>query len=162
MYRIVRRLVALLTFAAGIVAVWYIQQPTPSLSRFEVRIPPAPVPLTPEQIAELPQECGNFVVSIEEDGSLKLNESADVGSVEDPSKLSAKLHEMFQERVSNRVFAEEMQGRTDLSDEERALKVQVTIRAPRTVPYGDVMRVVDAAKGGGASPVFLQIDGLPK
>lgn len=160
-----RRSTAILTFAVGIVAVWYFQQPIAPSGRFLVQVPPAPVPLTPEQIAALPNFCGNFVVSIEVNRSLKMNESVDVGSVEDPSKLIVELREMFQERMRNRAYAEGITERPDfakLSEEERTAKVQVTIRAPRSVAYGDVIRVIDAARGGGASPIFLQIDDLPQ
>lgn len=160
-----RRSTAILTFAVGIVAVWYFQQPVVPSSRFLVQAAPAPVRLTPEQIAALPNFCGNFVVSIEVNRSLKMNESVDVGSVEDPGKLTVELLEMFQERVRNRAYAEGITERPDfakLSEEERTEKVQVTIRAPRSVAYGDVMRVIDAARGGGASPILLQVDDLPQ
>jgi biopolymer transport protein ExbD len=36
----------------------------------------------------------------------------------------------------------------------------VFIKAPRALLYADVMRVLDAIKGAGASPVGLQIDDL--
>jgi biopolymer transport protein ExbD len=36
----------------------------------------------------------------------------------------------------------------------------VYLKAPRSKPYGDILAVVDANKGAGASPIGLQIDFL--
>jgi biopolymer transport protein TolR len=36
----------------------------------------------------------------------------------------------------------------------------VFIKAPKSVPYGEVVQVIDAIKGAGADPVGLQIDDL--
>ncbi len=94
-----------------------------------------------------------------------MNEEIDVGSVENPTKLILQLREMFQARIRSRAYAEGITEHPDfseMSEEEQTAKVQVTIKAPRSVVYEDVVRVVDAAKGGGASPIFLQIDDLPQ
>jgi biopolymer transport protein ExbD len=44
--------------------------------------------------------------------------------------------------------------------EERVEKTLI-IKPNRSVKYGDVVKVVDAVRGAGASPVVLQIDDLP-
>ena len=36
----------------------------------------------------------------------------------------------------------------------------VFIKAPRSIPYGEVAKVIDGLKGAGADPVGLQLDGL--
>ena len=162
MRRPVFLVVALLTIVIGMLTLWYRNRQSPPSSHFQVQIPSAPVPLTREQIAALPNDDSNLVVSIEKDGQLSLNGSESVGSVTDPSPLTKRLHELFDERVRNRAFAPGMEKRTDLSDEARTLKVQVTVRAPRSVPYENVVRVVEAAKRGGAHPVLLQVDDLPQ
>jgi biopolymer transport protein ExbD len=36
----------------------------------------------------------------------------------------------------------------------------VFIKAPRSKPYGEVVRVIDAVKAAGGSPIGLQIEGL--
>lgn len=36
----------------------------------------------------------------------------------------------------------------------------VSIKAPKALAYGDVIKVVDVAKGAGAFPIGLQIEGL--
>lgn len=161
MPRISRRLVALFTFAIGIVVVWFLQQPAALPSRFQVVIPPVPVPLSREEMAKLPHSCGILVVSITEHGSLKLNDSEVLGSIEEPGEMNAKLSEVFQERVKNRAYNEGMEYRTDLPEAERILRM-VVVKAPRSIAYGDVAKVIDAAKGAGASPVMLQLDELPE
>jgi biopolymer transport protein ExbD len=54
-----------------------------------------------------------------------------------------------------------METRTDLPEDER-LERTVFVKAPRSMKYGDVVKVIDAIKGAGASPVGLQVDDLPQ
>ena len=164
MPRLAYRSIALLTFVVG-VAVWLVNRESSVPTRFLVHAPPVPVILTPEQRAKQPNYCGNFVVSVQADGSLLLNESLRVGSINDPVPLTTQLHTMFRERVKVKAYKEGILENPDfalLSEEERTEPVQVTIRASRSISYSDVMRVVDAAKGGGAHPILLQIDELPE
>jgi len=101
-----------------------------------------------------------LVVTIEHDGNLKLNRSKDsMGSVNDTGRLSAALVKTFQERKVNHAYATGMEGRTDLSEEERIQKT-VFIKAPRALRYGEVAKVIDSIKVAGASPIGLQIDDL--
>ena len=100
-----------------------------------------------------------LVVTIEPDRTLRLNAVTDLGSVDDTSKLSALLVSLFRERTRNRVYRDHLLTRSDLPDEIRVEKT-VFIKAPRSVSYGDVARVIDGLKGAGASPVGLQLDGL--
>ena len=88
-----------------------------------------------------------------------LNSLTDMGSVSDTSKLSTTLFALFQERLQNHVYREELRNRIDLPDSVRIEKT-VFIKAPRLIPYADVIRVLDGIKGAGASPVGLQIDDL--
>ena len=100
-----------------------------------------------------------LVVTINGDRTLMLNRTTDMGSVFDTGKLSVALHEVFEQRLRNHAFRYGLRDRTDLPDDARVEKT-VFIKAPRTLPYADVMRVLDAIKGAGASPVGLQIDDL--
>ena len=100
-----------------------------------------------------------LVVTIQTDRSLRLNALSDMGSVDDPFKLSARLSSLFAERTVNRAYRDDMLGRFDLPDAERVEKT-VFIKAPRSIAYGEVTKVIDALKGAGASPVGLQLDDL--
>jgi biopolymer transport protein ExbD len=100
-----------------------------------------------------------LVVTINPDRSLMLNHESDLGTVDDPSKLSARLAEVFQQRLANHAYRYELRDRTDLPDSERVEKT-VFIKAPGSIRYGEVVRVLDGIKGAGASPVGLQIDDL--
>ena len=100
-----------------------------------------------------------LVVTINRDGTLMLNRTPNMGSVFDTAKLSEALHDVFEERLRNRAFRYEMRDRIDLPDNDRIEKT-VFIKAPRALLYADVMRVLDAIKGAGATPVGLQIDDL--
>lgn len=100
-----------------------------------------------------------LVVTIKSDRSLLLNRTADMGSVFDTTKLTTALVEVFQKRLANHAYRYELRDRIDLPESAR-IERTVFIKAPRAIPYADVMRVLDAIKGAGASPVGLQIDDL--
>ncbi len=100
-----------------------------------------------------------LVVTIKSDRSLMLNRTSDVGSVYDTSKLSNMLVDVFQQRLKNHAYSDQLRDRIDLPDSVR-IERTVFIKAPRSIPYMDVVRVLDGIKGAGAGPVGLQIDDL--
>jgi len=123
-------------------------------SRFLAKAASKPTPGVP-----LNPNDKSLVVTINPDRSLMLNKMKDMGSVNDTSKLTATLFQLFQERLANHVYRDELRDRPDLPDSIRVERT-VFIKAPRALPYIDVMRVLDSIKGAGASPVGLQIDDL--
>lgn len=100
-----------------------------------------------------------LVVTIEPDRTLRLNALTDMGTVDDLSKLTQKLIALFDERTRNKVYRAEMLDRLDLPEQVRIEKT-VFIKAPRGMPYGEVLRVMDGLKGTGAEPIGLQLDDL--
>ncbi len=121
-------------------------------SRFEAKIPSEPTGdvANPSPLA--------LVVTIDKDLQIKLNKNA-VGAIDDLSQLSGELSRVFQARKENGVFREDSVRRTNLSDDEKIEKT-VFIKAPRSIAYGQVVKVMDAVKGAGAAPIGLQIDDL--
>ncbi|HEY6045908.1 MAG TPA: biopolymer transporter ExbD [Pyrinomonadaceae bacterium] len=119
----------------------------------------AKVPTVPDKNQEVTQPPLGLVVTIKSDRTLMLNGMANMGSVYDMGKLNAKLVALFEERLRNNAFRFELRDRVDIPD---ALRVEKTvfIKAPRALPYADVIRVLDGLKGAGASPVGLQLDDL--
>ncbi|HEX9424541.1 MAG TPA: biopolymer transporter ExbD [Pyrinomonadaceae bacterium] len=108
----------------------------------------------------LPPDPKTLVVTIQPDRTLKLNRlTSDMGTVEDPSKLGIFLVSLFKERKANHAYRAEMLSRIDLPEDYRIEKT-VFIKAPRSIPYGEVTKVIDALKGAGAEPVGLQLDDL--
>ena len=91
-----------------------------------------------------------LVVTVNSDYSLRLNLEKDMGTIKEPQKLIEKLQTIFVQRKENGVFDESNQ---------RIVKT-VFIKAPRSLPYGEVVKVVDAVKIAGADPISLQIDDL--
>ena len=100
-----------------------------------------------------------LVVTIEADRTLKLNGLTDMGTVDEPLKLVQTLVDLFQQRTQNRVYREEMLTRTDIPEKLRIQKT-VFIKAPRSVSYGEVAKIIDSIKGAGADPIGLQLDRL--
>jgi biopolymer transport protein ExbD len=120
----------------------------------------AKLPAEPdEKWKDLTNIC-TLVVTVLPDHTLKLNGlDSDMGTIEDPAKLSQALVALFKLRKTNHVYRADMISRLDVPEEYRIEKT-VFIKAPRSIEYGEVAKVVDGLKGAGAEPVGLQLDGL--
>jgi biopolymer transport protein ExbD len=118
-------------------------------------------PLKPAKFeAKLPAESNEgkthphaLIVSVDEKLQLRLNNGETLGSTEDTGKLNALLAQTFQERARNGVVKQNARG-------EAETEKTVFIKAPRSVNYGTIAKVVDGVKGAGANPIGLQIDDL--
>jgi biopolymer transport protein ExbD len=126
-------------------------------SRFMAQVP-SPHPPS-EDLRKLMANPQTLVVSIQPDRTLLLNHDIDMGTVDDMSKLTRKLVSVFDERTRNGAYRYEMLTRFDLPDDVRIEKT-VFIKGPRSLPYGEVAKVIDGLKGAGASPIGLQLDDL--
>lgn len=119
----------------------------------------AQLPAPPNHNPNITPDINTLVVTVETDRTLRLNGLTDMGTIDDCSKLSAKLSSLFAERTKNHAYRPDMFTRLDLPDAVRIQKT-VFIKAPRAFPYGDIVRVIDGVKGSGAEPVGLQLDDL--
>jgi biopolymer transport protein ExbD len=126
-------------------------------SRFKADIPTQRDPN--EDLSKLKPNPLTLVVTIAPDLSIKLNQDS-LGSVNDPTPLAQRLLQVFAQRKEQRAYKVGMETRTDVKEDERIEKT-VFVKAPRATKYGDVVKVIDAIKGAGASPVGLQVDDLP-
>jgi biopolymer transport protein ExbD len=126
-------------------------------SRFKADIPTQRDPN--EDVSKLKPNPLTLVVSITPDLQIKLNQDP-MGSVNDTSALAAKLQQTFQQRREQHAYKVGMETATNISEDQRIEKT-VFVKAPRALHYGDVVKVIDAIKGAGASPVGLQVDDLP-
>ena len=116
-------------------------------SRFEAKVPAEPK--DQQQVNVKPNPLTLVVAISKETKGITLNNDA-FGDVTDTDKLSNKLREIFKEREANGVFRE------NTNEVEKT----IFIKSPKSVRYGDVIKVIDAAKAAGASPIGLQIDDL--
>ena len=120
----------------------------------------AKVPSEPVKTPDLKPDPLTLVVTIGLDRTLKLNQlKDDMGTVDDLSKLNVKLISLFKDRQRNHAYRPDMASRVDLPESQRIQKT-VFIKAPRSLPYGEVARVMDGLKGSGADPIGLQLDDL--
>ncbi|MGI8786550.1 MAG: ExbD/TolR family protein [Pyrinomonadaceae bacterium] len=117
-------------------------------SRFEAKVPAEPKP-EDQQVNPKPNPLTLVVAVNKGDGKLTLNNEP-AGTVADPSALASKLAEIFKTRENNGVFRE---GTNEVEK-------TVFLKSPRSVKYGDVVKVIDAVKQAGAQPIGLQIDDL--
>lgn len=120
-------------------------------SKFETKIPSEskgqPNPETPPN---------TLIVKINSDNSLDINSTKGFGTINSPDKLIKKLNAVFVERTENNVVAFNKEN----SPANQSIEKTVFIKAPRSLGYGEVVKVVDALKIAGASPISLQIDDL--
>lgn len=104
-------------------------------SVFKIQIPAEPrdevLPVKPDPLT--------LVISIGADDMVQLNREP-LGDTKDTGKLAQTLTQVFQQR----------------KEPEKT----VIIKARRSTSYGQVVRVIDAARGTGANPIILQIDDL--
>ena len=125
-------------------------------SRFKADIPTQRDPN--EDLSKLKPNPLTLVVTIGSDLSLKLNQDA-LGSVNETAPLAQRLAAVFQQRKDTRAYRVGYETRTDVKEEDRIEKT-VFVKAPRSIAYGDVAKVIDGIKGSGAEPVGLQLDDL--
>ncbi len=100
-----------------------------------------------------------LVVTINPDRTLMLNHTSGMGTVDDLSPLVKELRSVFDLRLKNRAYRHDMIARLDLPESQRIEKT-IFIKAPRSLTYGEVTRVMDGLKGAGADPIGLQLDDL--
>jgi biopolymer transport protein ExbD len=127
-------------------------------ARFKALIP-KPM-LDDERITLSPR---TLVVSIERDMSVKLIRGMTVvaeGSVAEAGGVASRLAEEWRARKALGSWKEGFESRADLAPDER-IERTVFVRAPRSIAYGEVAKVIDSIKGAGAQPVGLQTDELP-
>lgn len=115
-------------------------------SRFKAQVPAEPK--QEDQTVAKPNPL-TLVVAVTNDQKVTLN-NENAGDVSDASLLTSKLSQIFKDRESNGVFRE---GTNEVEK-------TVFIKAPKSVQYGDVVKVIDAAKTAGSEPIGLQIDDL--
>lgn len=116
-------------------------------ARFEAKVPAEP---KPDESNNPPRPNPlTLVVTVDKDLKMKLN-TDDIGNTSDTSALSGRLSQLFKDRENQGTFRE------GTNQVEKTL----FIKAPRSVKYGEVVKVIDAVKVAGAEPIGLQIDDL--
>ncbi|MDQ6788243.1 MAG: biopolymer transporter ExbD [Acidobacteriota bacterium] len=116
-------------------------------SRFEAKVPAEPKP--DDQTVAKPNPLTLVVAVNKGDMKLSLNNQP-AGDVSDATALTDQLTQIFKGREANGVYRE---GTNEVEK-------TVFIKSPRSVRYGDVVKVIDAVKSAGAQPIGLQIDDL--
>lgn len=111
----------------------------------------AKVPSEPTKDDKVILDPLTLVVIVSSDASLKLNGEEGLGTVNDPTKMIERLQAVFAQRRANSELSATGDG---------SIQRSVFVKAPSTLDYGSVAKVVDAVKQSGADPIALQIDDL--
>ncbi len=116
-------------------------------SRFEAKVPAEPKP--EDQTIAKPNPLTLVVAINNADKKITLNNDP-IGDVTNTAELTSRLTTIFKDREAQGAFRE------GTNEVEKTL----FIKSPRSVKYGEVVRVIDAVKQAGAQPIGLQIDDL--
>ena len=124
-------------------------------ARFRALVPEEPAP----HQRYVPPDPLMIVVAVNRAGAVSLNGGETLGTTRETSKLAVELAATFKRRLEAGAFRRGVIDPATLPEDERVEKT-VFVKAPRSISYGEVARVIDAVKGAGANPVGLQIDEL--
>ncbi len=116
------------------------------------------VPSEPTKITGGLDHPDTLIVTVNSDSTLNLNQRA-AGTTNESAALVTLLKDTFAARIANGNVSESFGNDPNRPTSDRTERT-VFIKAPKTISYGNVARVVDAAKLAGAYPISLQIDGL--
>lgn len=116
-------------------------------SKFEAKVPAEPK--KQDNLVVEPNPLSLVVTINPANRTLQLN-TEPAGTIEEPESLTDRLREEFAKRERENV------RRPNSNETEKTL----FIKSPKSVKYGDVVKVIDAVKMAGASPIGLQIDDL--
>lgn len=115
--------------------------------RFEAKIPAEP---KDQPLVNVKPNPLTLVVAIDKTTKKVTLNNEPAGDVSDASSLTDKLKSIFEQRTANGVFREN----------SNEIEKTVFIKSSPAVKYGEVVKVIDAAKFAGASPIGLQVDSL--
>jgi biopolymer transport protein ExbD len=116
-------------------------------ARFEAKVPAEP---KDQPLVDVKPNPLTLVVNIDKNTKKVTLNNSDAGDTSDASALTAKLQDIFNQRTQNGVFRE---GTNEVEK-------TIFIKSSPAVKYGEVVRVIDAAKTAGATPIGLQVDSL--
>ena len=116
-------------------------------SKFEAKVPAEPK--DDQQVVAKPNPL-TLVVTLDKSGAIQLNKET-MGNVADTTNLTTKLTQVFKDRTDSG---------TALKEGTNEVEKTLFVKAPRSIKYGDVVKVIDAVKIAGAQPIGLQIDDL--
>lgn len=116
--------------------------------RFEAKVPAEPK--QDDQTIARPNPLTLVVTVNNSDKKITLNNTETLGDVSDATALTNRLNEIFKQREAEGAFRE---GTNEIEK-------TVFIKSPRSMKYGEVVRVIDAVKQARAQPIGLQIDDL--
>lgn len=126
---------------------------------FIVSVPPEP--RTYEGWSCVKPNPLTLVVSVDAERRIELNEQG-IGVLGNTEKLRAELSYLFRQRLENRAYREGIleDPRFSILSEFERIERNVYVEAAPSLPYGEVLKLIDELKGAGADPITLKIDDI--
>jgi hypothetical protein len=147
----------ILSFALGVATTLQVQTLCGSSQSGDARLPPLPSIADAESVlGGAPCNCRAFLVAVDGRGAISVNDER-LGSLDDTALLVERLKELLSAREASGV---ERQGVGYCRDVPAGLPIEraVRVRAPRTLPYGDLAILLDAVEIAGAESIKLSLE----
>jgi biopolymer transport protein ExbD len=147
----------ILSFALGVATTLQVQTLRDKSSVGDAQLP-SPSSLIDEDSAQCfsSLHCRGLVVAVNGGGLISINHER-LGTLDDTAPLVSRLKAILRERETSGV---EQQGNDPCRDfpSSVALNKFVYVRAPRSLPYGDLAILLDAVEGSGAKSIKLALE----
>ncbi|MBK7393161.1 MAG: biopolymer transporter ExbD [Chloracidobacterium sp.] len=122
-------------------------------SSFKTKVPSEPI-----NNPDVRDNPNTLIVVVNADSTMSLNQTS-AGTTNESAALVTLLKDAFAARIANGNVSASFGDDPNRPTSDH-IERTVFIKAPKTISYGSVARVVDAAKLAGAYPISLQIDRL--
>jgi hypothetical protein len=147
----------ILSFALGVATTLQVQTLRDESSAGDAQVPP-PSSLVGADGARCisPLNCSGLVVAVNGGGLISLNHER-LGTLDDTAPLVSRLKAILRARETSGV---EQQGIDLCRDFPSGVAAggAIYVRAPRTLPYGDLAILLDAVEGAGAKWIKLALE----
>jgi biopolymer transport protein ExbD len=114
----------------------------------------ARIPQTPDRNEGVREHPDSLVVIIKGDETMSINADRFYSNFNELNELTGDLNSIFKKRLENGAV------RQETANGGIRINRLVFVKAPKSLSYGKIVKVIDAVKLSGASPLSLQIDNL--
>jgi hypothetical protein len=147
----------ILSFAVGVATALQVQSLSDKTYAGDAQLPPLSS-LTGANGAQSSStwNCHALIVAVNGRGLISFNEER-LGTLDDTAPLVARLKAILRERETSGVGQQGIDSCKDFSANVAMDRV-VYVRAPRSLPYGDLAILLDAVEGSGARSIKLALE----
>jgi biopolymer transport protein ExbD len=147
----------ILSFALGVATTLQVKTLRDRSSADDAQLP-SPSSLVGADSAQCisPLNCSGLVVAVNGGGLISINHER-LGTLDDTAPLVSRLKAILRERETSGVEQQGIELCRDFTSGD-VMGGVVYVRAPRSLPYGDLAILLDAVEGSGAKSIKLALE----